>query len=209
MPAARSSSTERPHVARIPAAGKAAKQPGKRNATAKSLRTARATGAAVAAEPAHFTHFDARGQAHMVDVGAKDVTKRLARAAGRIAMRPETLALIKAGGAAKGDVLGVARIAAIAAAKRTADLIPLCHPLPLTRVAVAFAFDGVRPAVAIEVTAETVGRTGVEMEALTAAAAGLLTIYDMCKAVDRGMRIEEVRLLEKSGGRSGHFKAAP
>ncbi len=124
-------------------------------------------------------------------------------------MRPETLALIRAGGAAKGDVLGVARVAAIAAAKRTADLIPLCHPLPLTRVSVEFAFDDARAAVAIEVTAETVGRTGVEMEALTAAATGLLTIYDMCKAVDRGMRIEAVRLLEKSGGRSGHYVAPP
>jgi len=155
----------------------------------------------------HFTHFDAGGAAHMVDVGAKDVTRRIARAGGAIVMRPETLALIRAGDAKKGDVLGVARIAAIQAAKRTADLIPLCHPLPLTRVAVSFGLDGDRSSVTIEVTAETLGRTGVEMEALVAATAGLLTVYDMCKAVDRGMRIEAVRLLEKSGGRSGHYLA--
>jgi len=142
----------------------------------------------------------------MVDVAGKDITHRIARAAGRIVMQPATVALIRQGDAKKGDVLLVARVAAIAAAKRTADLIPLCHPLPLTHVAVEFALDD--DAVSIEVTAETVGRTGVEMEALTATAAGLLTIYDMCKAVDRGMRIDGVRLLEKSGGRSGHFKAA-
>jgi cyclic pyranopterin monophosphate synthase len=156
-------------------------------------------------EQAHFTHFDAAGQARMVDVGDKEVTRRLARAGGRIAMRPETLAMIRGGKAGKGDVLGVARIAAIQAAKRTAELIPLAHPLPLTTVAVEFGFDD--SAVAIEVVAETLDRTGVEMEALTAAAIGLLTIYDMCKAVDRGMRIEGVRLLEKSGGKSGHFAA--
>jgi cyclic pyranopterin phosphate synthase len=155
---------------------------------------------------AHFTHFDTAGQAHMVDVADKGVTKRMARAGGRITMRPETLALIRGGGARKGDVLGVARIAAIQAAKRTADLIPLCHPLPLTRVAVAFTFGG-ETAVEIEVTAETLARTGVEMEALTAAATGLLTIYDMCKAADRGMRIEGLRLLEKAGGKSGHFRS--
>jgi cyclic pyranopterin phosphate synthase len=156
---------------------------------------------------AHFTHFDATGQAHMVDVGAKDVTKRVARAAGRILMAPATLALIRAGSARKGDVLGVARIAAIQSAKRTSELIPLCHPLPLTRIAVAFATDEAASAVAIEVTAETVGQTGVEMEALTGAAVGLLTIYDMCKAADRAMRIEGLRLLEKSGGKSGHYLA--
>ena len=139
----------------------------------------------------------------MVDVGAKGVTKRVARAGGRIVMLPATLALIGAGTARKGDVLGVARIAAIQAAKRTSELIPLCHPLALTKVAVAFEPDAAQGAVAIEVTAETVGQTGVEMEALTAAAVGLLTIYDMCKAVDRGMRIEGVRLLEKSGGGRG------
>ena len=159
------------------------------------------------AKRSHFTHFDAAGQAHMVDVGAKKVTRRLARAGGRIAMRPETLRLIRAGSAEKGDVLGTARIAAIQAAKRAAELIPLAHPLPLTRVAVDFALDEPASAVRIEVVAETMDRTGVEMEALTAAAVGLLTIYDMCKAVDRGMRIDELRLLEKSGGKSGHYKA--
>ena len=142
----------------------------------------------------------------MVDVGAKEVTKRVARAGGRIAMRDATLDMVRAGSAAKGDVLGVARIAAIQAAKRTSDLIPLAHPLMLTRVAVEFSFE--TDAIAIEVTVETRDRTGVEMEALTAVAAGLLTVYDMCKAVDRGMRIENVRLLEKSGGRSGHYVAA-
>jgi cyclic pyranopterin phosphate synthase len=154
---------------------------------------------------AQFTHFDAAGQAQMVDVGGKDVSKRVARAGGRILMQPDTLALIREGRASKGDVLGVARIAAIQAAKRTAELIPLAHPLPLTHVAVEFTLeDG---ALAIEVTAETLDRTGVEMEALTAASVGLLTVYDMCKAVDRGMRIEGIHLVEKSGGRSGHFKA--
>jgi cyclic pyranopterin phosphate synthase len=141
----------------------------------------------------------------MVDVAGKDVTHRVARAGGRIVMLAQTLAMIRKGDAKKGDVLLVARVAAIAAAKRTSDLIPLCHPLPLTHVAVEFMIED--SAVRIEVTAETVGRTGVEMEALTAAAAGLLTVYDMCKAVDRGMRIEDLRLLEKSGGRSGHFVA--
>ena len=155
---------------------------------------------------AQFTHFDAAGQAQMVDVGDKDVSRRVARAAGRILMRPETLALIRDGKASKGDVLGVARIAAIQAAKRTAELIPLAHPLPLTHVAVEFRLDA--DAVSIEVTAETLDRTGVEMEALTATSVGLLTVYDMCKAVDRGMRIEGIYLVEKSGGRSGHFKAA-
>ena len=122
-------------------------------------------------------------------------------------MRPETLALIRAGTAKKGDVLGVARVAAIQAAKRTSELIPLCHPIALTSVAVAFDLDAAPNAVAIEVTAQTLGQTGVEMEALCAASVGLLTIYDMCKAVDRGMKIEALRLLEKSGGRSGHYKA--
>jgi len=143
----------------------------------------------------------------MVDVGSKAPTRRVARAGGRIAMAPATLALIRAGSAKKGDVLGVARIAAIQAAKRTAELIPLCHPLPLTRVAVDFAVDARAPAIEIEVVAETLDRTGVEMEALTAAAIGLLTIYDMCKSADRAMRIEHVRLLEKSGGKSGRFVA--
>ena len=178
----------------------------------KSGRSARA---AVTREPAqagesrsvHFTHFDAAGQAHMVDVGAKDVTRRVAIAGGRIAMQPATLRAIEAGTAKKGDVLGIARIAAIQAAKRTSELIPLCHPLALTRVAVAFAADRAGSAIAIEVVAETTGQTGVEMEALTAAAVGLLTIYDMCKAADRGMRIEGVRLIEKSGGKSGRWVA--
>ena len=158
-------------------------------------------------ESRHFTHFDAAGQAHMVDVAAKDVTRRVARAGGRIVMQPATFALIRSGSASKGDVLGVARIAAIQAAKRTSELIPLCHPLALTKVTVAFDQDAAASTIAIEVTAETLGQTGVEMEALTAAAVGLLTVYDMCKAVDRGMRIEDVHLLEKSGGKSGHFKA--
>jgi len=143
----------------------------------------------------------------MVDIAAKEVTRRIARAGGRIVMRPATLALIRAGTATKGDVLGVARVAAIQAAKRTSELVPLCHPLSLTRVAVTFDSDVAASAVVIEVTAETLGQTGVEMEALTAASVGLLTIYDMCKAVDRGMRIEGVRVLEKSGGKSGHFRA--
>ncbi len=155
-----------------------------------------------------LSHFDSRGQAHMVDVGAKDETRRVARAAGSIRMRPETLALIQAGSAKKGDVLGIARIAAIQAAKRTGELIPLCHPIALTRVAAEFAIDAGANTIAVEVTAETVGRTGVEMEALTAASIALLTIYDMCKAVDRGMTIESVRLLEKAGGKSGHWRAA-
>jgi cyclic pyranopterin monophosphate synthase len=179
--------------------------------TRKSATSARGLqqreGARSATEaPRHFTHFDAAGQAHMVDVAAKDVTRRVAIAGGRILMQPATLALIEAGSAKKGDVLGVARIAAIQAAKRTAELIPLCHALALTRVAVEFAPDREAGAIAVEVTAETLGQTGVEMEALTAAAIGLLTIYDMCKAVDRGMRIEAVRLIEKSGGKSGVFR---
>jgi cyclic pyranopterin phosphate synthase len=157
--------------------------------------------------PGHFTHFDAQGAAHMVDVGGKDVTRRVARAGGRIVMQPATHAMIRSGDARKGDVLGVARIAAIQAAKRTAELIPLCHPLPLTRIAVDFTLDEAASAVAIEVTAETLGRTGVEMEALAGATIGLLTVYDMCKAVDRGMRIEGLHLIEKQGGKSGHFVA--
>jgi cyclic pyranopterin phosphate synthase len=155
-----------------------------------------------------LTHFDAQGDAHMVDVGEKSETHRVARARGAIVMQPETFDLIRSGGAKKGDVLGVARIAAIQAAKRTADLIPLCHPIALTRVGAEFELDAARSTVALTVTVETVGRTGVEMEALTAVSVGLLTIYDMCKAVDRGMRIEDVRVLEKSGGRSGSYVAA-
>jgi len=154
-----------------------------------------------------LTHFDADGQAHMVDVAAKSETHRIARAAGSIYMQPETLALIAGGTAKKGDVIGIARVAAIQAAKRTSDLIPLCHPIALTRVAAEFEIDRVRNAVHVEVTAECTGRTGVEMEALTAASTALLTVYDMCKAVDRGMRIDGVRLLEKQGGKSGHWQA--
>ncbi|MDP2794432.1 MAG: cyclic pyranopterin monophosphate synthase MoaC [Sulfurisoma sp.] len=155
-----------------------------------------------------LTHFDGAGQAHMVDVGGKSETERRARAAGTIRMQPATLALIKAGDAEKGDVLGIARIAAIQAAKRASELIPLCHPLPLTRVAAEFVIDEATGCVNCEVTAQTVGRTGVEMEALTAVSVALLTIYDMCKAVDRGMVMGEIRLLEKMGGKSGHWRAA-
>ena len=154
-----------------------------------------------------LTHFDAHGQAHMVDVAEKGETRRIARATGTVFMQPATLALIESGDAKKGDVLGVARIAAIQAAKRTPDLIPLCHPIALTRIGVAFAIDRERACITCEVTAETVGRTGVEMEALTAVSVGLLTLYDMCKAADRGMRFEAIRLLEKEGGKSGHWQA--
>lgn len=154
-----------------------------------------------------LTHFDASGQAHMVDVGSKSETLRVARAGGQIRMQPATLALIRAGQAAKGDVLGIARIAGITGAKRTADLIPLCHPLALTRVAVDFDIDDTANIIRCIATAECFGRTGVEMEALTAASTALLTIYDMCKAADRGMVIENVRLLEKTGGKSGHWQA--
>ena len=144
----------------------------------------------------------------MVDVGSKTESARVARAAGSIFMQPETLALIRDGSAKKGDVLGIARIAAIQAAKRTGDLIPLCHPIALTRVAAEFSIDETHNAVHCEVTTECFGRTGVEMEALTAAAVGLLTIYDMCKAVDRGMHVENLRLIEKKGGKSGHWTGA-
>lgn len=157
--------------------------------------------------PQPLTHFDADGQAHMVDVGGKAETRRVAVARGSIVMRPETLALIESGNVKKGDVLGIARIAAIQGAKQTSSLIPLCHPLALTRVAVEFALDHKRAAVDCCVTAETVGRTGVEMEALTAVNVALLTIYDMCKAADRGMRMEGIGLIEKLGGKSGHWTA--
>jgi cyclic pyranopterin phosphate synthase len=156
--------------------------------------------------PGKFTHFDASGQAHMVDVGEKPETRRVARASGTIGMSHETLKLILAGGAKKGDVLGVARVAAIQGAKRTGELIPLCHPLDLTRIAAEFTVDKRASKVRLVVTAETLGRTGVEMEALTAVSVGLLTIYDMCKAVDRAMTIGEIKLLEKSGGRSGRYR---
>jgi len=152
-----------------------------------------------------LTHFDRKGSAHMVDVGAKDETHRVAVASGRIAMRPATFRMVVEGGAAKGDVLGVARIAAIGAAKRTAELIPLAHPIALTRVAADYRFDAARSEITLVATVECRGRTGVEMEALTAAAVGLLTIYDMVKAVDRGMVIRKLRLEEKRGGKSGHY----
>lgn len=155
-----------------------------------------------------LTHFDKEGQAHMVDVGEKSETRRIAIATGRIEMNASTMELIASGSAKKGDVLGIARIAAIQGSKRTSELIPLCHPLYLTRVAVEFKLDREKHAVECTVTAETLGRTGVEMEALAAVSIALLTIYDMCKAVDRGMTLTQIRLLEKQGGRSGHWQAA-
>lgn len=160
-----------------------------------------------------LTHFDAQGQAHMVDVAAKAATHRIAVAQGRIVMQPATLAIIEAGTAKKGDVLGIARIAGIQGAKKTSDLIPLCHPLALTRIAIDFVADEsmdtpsntLNRAIICTATVETVGPTGVEMEALTAVQVALLTIYDMCKAVDRGMTMTDVRVLEKHGGKSGSF----
>jgi cyclic pyranopterin phosphate synthase len=154
-----------------------------------------------------LTHFDATGQAHMVDVGDKKETHRIAVASGTIRMKPETLAIIQSGTAKKGDVLGIARIAAIMGAKRTSDLVPLCHPLALTRVAVDFTANLERSEVTCTAQVETYGKTGVEMEALTAVQIGLLTIYDMCKAVDRGMVMTDIRLLEKHGGKSGDWVA--
>ena len=156
---------------------------------------------------ARLTHFDEEGRAAMVDVSAKAETERVAIAGGRVVMAPETLALIRAGEIGKGDVLGVARLAGIMAAKRTADLIPLCHPLALTSVAVDLAADEASSAVEITATCRLRGRTGVEMEALTAVSVAALTVYDMCKAVDRGMRVEAVRLLRKEGGKSGTWTA--
>ena len=157
-----------------------------------------------------LTHFDAQGQAHMVDVGAKASTHRVAVATGRIHMLASTLALIQSGTVKKGDVLGIARIAGIQGAKKTSDLIPLCHPLALTRVALDFEVlaDSEVPTIVCTATAETIGQTGVEMEALTAVQVALLTIYDMCKAADRGMTITDVKLLEKQGGKSGHWVAS-
>ncbi len=156
---------------------------------------------------AELTHFDAEGRAHMVDVGGKAVTERIARAAGRVEMAPETLDLIQAGSIAKGDVLGVARLAGIMAAKRTADLIPLCHPLQLSSVSLDLTPNTSDCAVDIVAEVKLTGRTGVEMEALTAVTVAGLTIYDMCKAVDRAMRIADVRLVHKSGGKSGSYDA--
>jgi cyclic pyranopterin phosphate synthase len=154
-----------------------------------------------------LTHFDERGNARMVDVGAKQETERVAVARASVVMQPATLALIRDGKATKGDVLAVAQLAGIMAAKRTADLIPLCHPLALSSVDVRLSLDAARNAVDIEATCKLKGRTGVEMEALTAASVAALTVYDMCKAVDRGMVISDVRLLHKSGGKSGTFDA--
>ena len=156
-----------------------------------------------------LTHFDYAGQAHMVDVSAKQDTRRVAIAVGRIVMRPETLQKIREGSASKGDVLGIARIAAIQGAKRTSELIPLCHPISLSSVSIEFKVVVEANMVECSARAETVGRTGVEMEALTAVSVALLTVYDMCKAADRGMRIEGLRLMEKSGGKSGHWQAGP
>jgi cyclic pyranopterin phosphate synthase len=156
--------------------------------------------------PGGLTHFDARGSARMVDVGAKPKTHRIAVASGRILMQPATFRLIASGSAKKGDVLGVARIAAIQAAKRVPDLIPLAHPIAVTRVGVEFALQKKSSSVAITATVECLGQTGVEMEALTAAAVGLLTVYDMVKAVDRGMTLADLRLEEKRGGKSGVYK---
>jgi cyclic pyranopterin monophosphate synthase len=155
-----------------------------------------------------LTHFDAQGQAHMVDVSKKPDTHRVAVAQGRIRMLSATFEQVAAGTSRKGDVLGIARIAGIQASKRTGELIPLCHPIALTRVAVDFELEPAQASVLCRCTAETVGPTGVEMEALTAVQVALLTIYDMCKAVDRGMTITDVKLLEKQGGKSGHFVAA-
>jgi cyclic pyranopterin phosphate synthase len=156
---------------------------------------------------ADFTHFDAEGKAAMVDVGAKDETERVAVARASVLMQAETLRLVQTGGHKKGDVLAAARIAGIMAAKRTPELIPLCHPLALTSVAVELDCDAARNAVDVTATCRLVGRTGVEMEALTAAAVAALTVYDMCKAVDRGMRVTDLRLVHKSGGKSGSFDA--
>lgn len=153
-----------------------------------------------------LTHFDDRGQAHMVDVGAKDDTHRVAIATGHIRMQPETLKRIEEGAHKKGDVLGIARIAGIMAAKKTPELVPLCHPLALTRIGIDFEIDRDGCRILCHAQVETRGQTGVEMEALCATQVALLTIYDMCKAVDRGMVIGEVRLEEKSGGKSGHWK---
>jgi cyclic pyranopterin phosphate synthase len=155
----------------------------------------------------HLTHFDAQGQAHMVDVSDKAATRRSATAQGRIRMLPATLAIIEQGNAKKGDVLGIARIAGIQAAKKTSDLIPLCHPIALTRVTISFEIEPATHSVLCHATAECTGPTGVEMEALTAVQVALLTIYDMCKAADRGMTITDVTLLEKHGGKSGSFVA--
>ena len=159
--------------------------------------------------PSDLTHFDDQGHAHMVDVGAKPVTDRIATAEGHIVMTAATLGLITQGRAKKGDVLGVARLAGIMAAKKTADLIPLCHPLPITKVAVDLVPDAALPGVRVTATVKTSGVTGVEMEALTAVSVACLTVYDMLKAVEKGMQIEGIRLLLKDGGKSGLYEAKP
>ena len=154
-----------------------------------------------------LTHFDGEGRAHMVDVGDKAITDRIAVAACHVKMLPETFAVITEGRAKKGDVLGVARLAGIMAAKRTADLIPLCHPLPITKVSVDLVPDNALPGVRIEATVKTTGQTGVEMEALTAANVAALTVYDMCKAIDKGMQINDLHVVLKDGGKSGRYEA--
>jgi len=157
---------------------------------------------------AELTHFDGKGDAHMVDVSDKDVTSRTAVAAGHVKMLPETLEMITQGRAKKGDVLGVARLAGIMGAKKTPDLIPLCHPLPVTKVAVELTPDPALPGVQIEATVKTTGQTGVEMEALTAVSVAALTLYDMVKAVEKSMRIGDIRLVMKEGGKSGRYEAS-
>jgi cyclic pyranopterin monophosphate synthase len=159
------------------------------------------------ADPTGLSHFDARGNAHMVDVSDKSVTSRVAVAHGAVEMTAETLALVRSGQAKKGDVLAVARLAGIMAAKKTADLIPLCHPLPITKVALELSLDDTRPAVIIEATVKTTGQTGVEMEALTAVSVACLTVYDMLKAVEKSMRITDIHLVLKEGGKSGRYEA--
>ncbi|MCB1366769.1 MAG: cyclic pyranopterin monophosphate synthase MoaC [Rhodobacteraceae bacterium] len=156
---------------------------------------------------AELTHFDAKGDAHMVDVSGKPVTAREASAAGRVKMAPETLEIVMQGSAKKGDVLGVARLAGIMGAKRTADLIPLCHPLPITKVALDLVADPETSSVVITATIKTTGQTGIEMEALTAVSVAALTVYDMLKAVDRGMQISDIRVTLKDGGKSGRYEA--
>jgi cyclic pyranopterin phosphate synthase len=155
-----------------------------------------------------LTHFDGEGHAHMVDVSDKEITARVAVASGNVTMTPETLALIMEGRAKKGDVLGVARLAGIMGAKKTSDLIPLCHPLPITKVAVELTPDEALPGIRIEATVKTTGQTGVEMEALTAVSTAALTLYDMVKAADKAMQINDIRLVLKDGGKSGRFEAS-
>jgi cyclic pyranopterin monophosphate synthase len=162
---------------------------------------------AVARRATKLTHLSGRGEARMVDVSAKPATERIAVAEGRVVMAPKTLAIVRRGDAKKGDVLGTARIAGILAAKRTHELIPLCHPLPISQIEVELAPDAKLPGIVVTARVKVAGKTGVEMEALTAVAVACLTVYDMVKAVERGMRIEGIRLLEKSGGRSGHYRA--